>query len=289
MRRRTLLLVTLSFATVSIASASHAAPCGRPDLIDTVPPDGAAAVPLNAKLFARYATIAEYLNEDIVFTPDGEAPITVKGVFDSTEGLLSIEPPVALSSGARYKISWPRLRGISTASLGRGAEVEFTAGAGTDDEPPSFVGIDSVDWDVTRDQDDCTDRLEQRYVFDLRLGPASDDGGRDSLLLVVFQTKGPGLTAPKPVSVSRLPASGTPLVFKQTVARGAGEVCFAALVRDLTGKTSASAARETCTETVEPPFFEGCSMRGHGSPSPWWLLGLATLAARCVRRRRWHD
>ncbi|HMR78400.1 MAG TPA: Ig-like domain-containing protein, partial [Polyangiaceae bacterium] len=197
MRRRALLALSSALLATELCSApAVAAPCGRPDLLDAVPPDGAENVPTNARLFARYASIAEYLGEDILFTPDGEAPISVKGSFDATEGMLSVDPPEALVSGKSYSVSWPRLRGFGTANLGRGKDVNFRVGDGSDEAPPVFAGVRAVDWDVTRDQDDCTDRLERRYVFDIELEPASDDGGRDSLMLVVFQTRGPGLSAP---------------------------------------------------------------------------------------------
>ncbi len=274
-------------AAVLLPAPAGAAPCGRPDLLDAVPPDGAEGVPTNARLFARYATIAEYVNEDITFTPEGEAPLTVKGNFDSTEGLLSVDPPDALISGKSYTVSWPRLRGFGTANLGRGKDVTFRVGSNSDETPPDFAGVRAVDWDVTRDQDDCTDRLEKRYVFDLELGPASDDGGRDSLMLVVFQTRGPGLAAPKPVSVRRLPTAGNSVYIKQTINNGAGDVCFAAIVRDLTGKASASGATEVCTETVEPPFFEGCMVRAPVEKSHHaWLAWLMALALAWARRAR---
>jgi MYXO-CTERM domain-containing protein len=287
-RRRA--LFALSFAAllaVELSSApAAAAPCGRPDLLDTAPPDGAQNVPTNARLFARYTSIAEYLGEDIVFTPEGETPITVKGDFDATEGLLSVEPPQALLPGKSYAVSWPRLRGFGTANLGRGKDISFVVGTASDEAPPTFAGVRTVDWDVTRDQDDCTDRLERRYVFDIGLEPASDDGGRESLMLVVFQTRGPGLAAPKPVSVRRLPAEGQSVTVKQTIDDGAGEVCFAAIVRDLTGKASASGAREICTETVEPPFFEGCSAGAGDRPAHSGAFAWAALLALLWARRR---
>ncbi len=287
MRRRALLALSSALLATELCSApAVAAPCGRPDLLDAVPPDGAENVPTNARLFARYTSIAEYLGEDILFTPDGEAPISVKGNFDATEGMLSVDPPEALVSGKSYSVSWPRLRGFGTANLGRGKDVSFRVGAGSDEAPPMFAGVRAVDWDVTRDQDDCTDRLERRYVFDIELEPASDDGGRDSLMLVVFQTRGPGLSAPKPVSVRRLPAEGQPVTVRQTIDDGAGEVCFAAIVRDLTGKASASGAREVCIETVEPPFFEGCAVRAPTRQSSSGAFAWTALLALLWARRR---
>jgi MYXO-CTERM domain-containing protein len=74
---------------------------------------------------------------------------------------------------------------------------------------------------------------------------------------------------------------------RQTISDGAGPICFAAIVRDLTGKASASGATEVCTETVEPPFFEGCALHAPARPprTPW-LVWTIVLASAWARRRR---
>ena len=63
---------------VAVAAGALAAPtaaraqCGKPDLVDMVPPDGATGVPRNATLGAHYAQSTEYLGEDVVLVhPDG--------------------------------------------------------------------------------------------------------------------------------------------------------------------------------------------------------------------------
>ena len=277
--RWALLLVVLAWSTVAAA-----APCNRPDLLDTMPPDGADGVPLNAVLFAHYAPSAEYLDEEITLEHVGVGEQTFSGTFNANEGLVSIDPG-GLVAGDEYKITWPRLRGHSTANLGRGAEVTFTAGSSTDDAAPSFDGLTGVDWDFVREKDDCTDSVEERFTFDLDLGARSDDGGAESLTLLVFQTKGPHVSpsAPEPVLVQRMPG-GSKVRVVRALSDSIGEVCFAAIARDLTNKASASGNRETCVTTVKPPFFEGCSATGQGSTaagaSVVLLLGLGLLLRR---------
>ena len=99
----------------------------------------------------------------------------------------------------------------------------------------------------TRD-DDCTDSLEDRFTFDLSLDGATDDGGSGMLTLLVFQSKGaerhrfaaPGLT-------QRFPDQGWRVRVQRRSMSAAGNVCFAALARDSSGRVSNSADREVCT------------------------------------------
>lgn len=255
------------------------AACNRPDIEFAVPPDGAEAVPPNAKLSARYKSNAEYLGEDITLAENGGEPVALTGEWSSTETLLSVAP--GLKPGSSYDLEWPRLRGVNSGSLGKGLDVAFQVGTTLDEAPPVFSGLAGVDWDVDRERDDCTDSLEERYLFDFELGEASDDGGRESLVVLLFQTKGPRVkgSEPEPVSVQRMPREGKTLRLSRTLGDGEGDVCFAAVARDLTGKVSASGAEEVCVETVAPPFFDGCSVRHAPASRGTWLLGLAILAA----------
>lgn len=274
--------ITLALSALLFQERAEAA-CNRPDIEFAVPPDGAESVPPNAKLFARYRSNAEYTGEDIVLTEGSGEPVVSSGDWSSTETLLSVAPD--LKPGASYQVEWPRLRGVNSASLGRGKTVAFEVGATPDDAAPVFSGLSAVDWDVDRERDDCTDNLEERYVFDFELGEASDDGGRESLMVLLFQTKGPRVkgSAPEPVSVQRMPA-GSRLRLTRTLADGEGDVCFAAVARDLTGKVSASGAEEVCVETVAPPFFEGCSAAR--APARGGLGALASLVLFALFLRR---
>ena len=280
-----LLLATAGALFVSMAA--QAAPCGKPDLLDALPPDGADGVPTDATPSAIYAHTADYLGEDVPLEDSTGTQVPAKVSFDSAEGILTLTPDAPLAAGKAYTAHWPQLRGIATASKGRGRDVTFTVGSGPDGAAPSFDGVTGVHWDVQRKRDDCTDSIEERFVFDLDLAPADDDSGRDALALVVFQTSGPGLDAPAPVDVRAMPSKNTVRVIR-TVDEATGHVCFAALVRDLTGKTLASANRTVCVDTIKPPFFYGCRVAGgrRAGGSGWLALALGAFALGWRRRAR---
>lgn len=264
--------------------------CTAPDLIETMPADKATGVPTNASLFARYQANAQYQQEPVTLDQidsAGTTTQTVPATFDETEGLLQITPPAPLTPGDSYVVHWPALRGIDTATLGAGLDAHFTAGATDDVLSPTFEGIASVSWDVSRETDSCTSNIEERYVFDLGLGAASDDGGRDSLTLVVFQTSGPGVdsSAPAPVLVRRVPPEGEHVSITSTIL--VGHVCFAAIVKDLTMKVSTSGA-PVCVDTVAPPFFYSCGVSPErpGAPRPDGPALCAALALGLTLARR---
>jgi len=282
---RALKKALLAAACVLLLPApARAAQCNRPDVIDTLPPNEAVDVPIDAKLSARYVTAAEYLGEAVTLEHVGMDERSVNVEFDLAEGILSFRPEVPLVPGDEYVVRWPGLRGLSTASIGRGKDVRFTAGTGPDLEQPSFEGLIGIDWSMDRGHDECSDTLEERYVFELDLGSASDDGGRDSLALRVFQTRGPHLdeNSREPVLVSRIPNEGQKVRVARTTDKATGPVCFAASTHDLTDKLSAGAEKEVCVETVKPPFFEGCSTTlgqraQHAGVNAVFALALALL------------
>lgn len=276
------------FVSAWSATAS-AATCGRPDLIETFPSADATGVPPNARLFARYASTAEYLNEPISLEHVAVGPEEATSTFDANEGLLSVVPKMPLVAGDKYKISWPALRGLTTAALGTSAEVTFESGSLEDTEAPRFDGARGLAWDIERYDDDCTDAPEDRYRFDVSIGDATDDGPRDMLALVVFQTSGPQSSgSPEPVFVGHLPERGKVAEVRRPIESAIGRICFAALVRDSLGRTSNSADHEVCVTTVRPPFFYGCALaRGRGSSSVVMGVVMAvSLAWRSRRRRR---
>jgi hypothetical protein len=188
------------------------------------------------------------------------------------------------------------LRGLTTAGLGKGADVTFIAGSTTDVDPPLFGGVRALSWDALRVNDDCTDTLEDRFVFDLSLDHATDDGGKGMLALLVFQSKGGSAsTSPTPVLVQRFPDSNSPVRVLRSIDSAVGNVCFAALARDGTGRISNSADHEVCVTTVRPPFFYGCVVSGgrganarrQGGTSDGWIvfLAFAEVARRRARQR----
>ena len=172
--------------------------------------------------------------------------------------------------------------------------MSFTVSGVIDSAPPTFDGLSSVEWDVTRERDECTDSLEDRFAFDLGLGKANDDGGRSSLALVVYQTRGPRISEHDPpvqVQIAPIPAKGHPVRVTRSVDDATGLVCFAAMTRDLTGAASGGADQDVCTTTVPPPFFYGCAVARASSkgspPARSTVAVLATsLVVRWIRRRR---
>jgi len=271
----------------AIVAPAHAAPCGVPDLADMVPPDGATGVPLNATLGAHYMASADYLGEDVVLVHPGGREQVLEARFDPTEVLLSVTPTEPLVAGGAYVVRWPSLRGLNASTPGYGDEAHFTAGTADDVASPTFAGVTGVQWDLEREQNDCTDELEERYVFDIALGDAADDGGRDGLTLLLFQTSGSGaMGMTVPVSTRAIPAAGATAQVKLPTRDSVGHVCFAALVRDTTNRVSQSGATEACVDTVAPPFFRGCSVGGSpsGATSVLGILALLALVARPRKR-----
>jgi hypothetical protein len=276
--------------------------CTSPDLIETMPPDNAVNVPINAGLSARYASIANYNGEPVQLdhVPVGgptdaqtfDAHSATMPTFDATSGILQIVPPAPLTAGDSYVVHWPALRGLDTANVGQASDLHFRVGAEQDTLPPTFQGMTSVAWDVSRNKDPCTSSIDERYVFDLGLGKAADDGGRDSLTLIVFQTAGPDVEAgvAKQVRVQRIPPAGQNVSVTSAVSSAVGHVCFAAIVRDLTGRVSTGGS-PVCVETVGPPFFYSCAVaparQARGLELAALFIAAVALARRAKRRAAW--
>ena len=106
--RSALAAATLALGAVAAAPAARADSCGKPDLVDMVPPDGATGVPLNARLGAHYAAAAEYLGEDVVLVhPDGSEQL-LDATWDATEQLLQVTPTAPLDRTACTRSAGPR-------------------------------------------------------------------------------------------------------------------------------------------------------------------------------------
>jgi hypothetical protein len=272
---------------VAAAAPAARAQCGKPDLVDMVPPDEATGVPRNAKLGAHYATSAEYLGEDVVLVhPDGSEQL-LDATWDPTEQLLSVVPSSsALTANSTYEIRWPVLRGLNAAAPGLGGTARFTTGAGFDAAPPTFAGVAGLSWDWERKVSECVDETVERFVFDVDLGVAADDGGASGLTLMLFQTKGPRvLGMPVPIPARAWPQSGTRAEVRLTREEGVGEVCFAGLVRDTLGQVSEGGDVQACVHTTDPPFFNGCSVAAARGARDGALASLLTLAVLLLRRR----
>jgi hypothetical protein len=281
----------VALAAGPLAADARAAQCGKPDLVDMVPPDLAKSVPQNAMLGAHYTAAAEYAGEEVLFVhPDGSVDHLTRTsdppvLWDGTEQLLSVRPNVLLGAGQDYEIRWPALRALNAAAPGLSGNARFTTSLTSDTEAPSFPGVVGLSWDLERVQNDCFDELVERFVFDIDLGPATDDGGTDGLTLLLFQTAGPQITADGiPFPGRAWPGTHTEVRLAKEDA--VGEICFAAIVRDTTGQISQSGDVEACVHTTDPPFFRGCSVAGPGGGGGGTVLSLALAAAlACLLRR----
>ncbi len=279
-------VVAATVAACLLSAPARAQTCGAPDLLSAVPPDGATLVPTGAPVQAFYAAAAIYQSEPVLLDlPDGSEQALV-GEFAAAEGRLTLTPPDPILPLAVYTVHWPELRGTTSGGKGLGKKVTFTTGAGPDVAPPSFAGATALAWDWVRENDDCTDKMEDRLAFDVSLAEASDDGGRDSLTLVLSQTQGPLLaTGPRQIYIGSMPSAGKPAHASLAVDSAVGRICFAALVRDLTDKISGGGDREACAQTTRPPFFNGCAFAPAGRGGTGLLLGALGLLLVCRRRR----
>jgi hypothetical protein len=264
---------------LSWSLAASAAPCGRPDVDFTLPPNDATAVPPNAILSAHYGSPALYDDEQVELVDGNGDEVAVQLMWDEADSMLRATPLQPLAPGF-HELSWPGLRGLSGAGVGRGRSTSFFVQPEPDAAPPFFQGLTGIDWDLSRDRDPCLDRLEDRFVFELKLGETLDDAATELLAVQVFETRDPGHEDAEPARVAlRAMPSGGNLEVRRP-AKKAGKTCFAAIVQDLLGNVSGGGEREVCVETQKPPFFEGCSVAFcAGSPAAhsgcWLALALA--------------
>lgn len=275
-----------SFMLLWPTARAHAAPCGRPDVDLTFPPDGAEGVPDNARLSAHYAAPALYTDEGVTLTDSAGSRLPVTVSYDAATSLLRAVPVEPLARGP-HRLEWPGLRSVGSGGLGRGSSVSFSVSGRADGEPPSFSGLSGISWDLARDRDPCLNRLQDRFVFRLKVGVGADDSGAELLALSVFQTRdplSPEQTEPALVALRAWPKNGE--LELQRGASQAGDSCFAAVARDLLGNVSGGGEREVCITTKMPPFFEGCAVapgrtnaESDGGANRSWLalLGLSLL------------
>jgi MYXO-CTERM domain-containing protein len=282
--------LTVAVAGLAAAPVARAATCGKPDLEDMVPPDGATLVPRNATLAAHYAASAEYLKEKVALVRPDDSEVVLTAMWEPTEQRLWATPPEPLDAGTTYKIVWPPLRGLSAAAPGIGGTATFTTGSAFDTEPPAFVGVVGLSWDLERRQDGCIDEVVERFVFDVDLGAVSDDGGTDELTLMLFQSSGPNVNGmPRPIPARAWPKDGMRARIKLATWDAVGDICFVGIARDTTGQISNSNDVKVCVKTTAPPFFRGCSVSGSGAGPARWNGTLASLAlaiAALLYRRR---
>lgn len=294
MRRRELRLsrarVALAAAGVvvalAVAPSVRAQACAPANLRFALPSNGAVGVPLDATLRAYYAIGARYAAESVIVT-SGTRSESFVGDFDRSTGVLSVTPTTVLEPRITYTVTWPAL--VSSGAPGRGAIVSFTTGEALDGSPPAIDEIARLDWDVIAIDDVCIGTSIERYVFDVALAGARDDGGADTLEASVYLTRGPLLAATLPPRlVATEPPGEAAHAVRVTLPRedSLGQVCFSALVRDLRGRTSA-ATPERCVVTERPPFFRSCDVTAAGiAASSRSVLGTLLLAVVALRVRR---
>jgi hypothetical protein len=272
----------------SWATSARAAPCGRPDVDATFPPDDAAGVPPNAQLVAHYGSPAIYANEPVSLLDPSGSEVGATVTYDDADSMLRVAPDQALAEG-RHVLDWPGLRGVNGGS-GRGRKIAFTVQSALDATPPVFAGLSGIEWDLSRERDPCLDRLDDRFVFRLQVGPASDDSGAGLLSLLAFQTVdpvSPEQTEPTRLGVYPWPSGGVLEVRRP--ATESGKTCFAAVAQDLVGNVSGGGEREVCVKTKKPPFFEGCVVATvPGGPAPQRVpsVGLLLVGLALLRRGR---
>jgi hypothetical protein len=262
------LLIGLSLAP----RGAIAAPCGRPDVDATYPPNGSVEVPPNATLSAHYGAPADYVDEVVTLTgPAGAVPVDI--FFDQAESMLRAQPPTELDQGS-YIVTWPGLRGTAT-NRGLGLTAEFTVGSTRDVEAPRFSGLGGIEWDLSREEDECTETHEDRFWFELDLGSVSDDRASSFLSVIVFETRGPS-SGSDPEQIAVLPMPKDRSVRVERPAAGGEKVCFG---------VSGGGDEEVCVETTELPWFDGCSLGARRSHGGVFALALVLLGFVGVLRR----
>lgn len=277
---------------VSWSGLTAAAPCGRPDVDVTFPPNDAAGVPINAAFAAHYAAPAAYANEPVDMTDAAGNAVALTTSFDEIDSMLRATPDQLLSAGT-YDIVWPGLRGVNGgAGVGRGSTTSLSVTGTTDVAAPIFAGLTDIKWDLARERDPCLDRLDDRFVFQLAVGHGSDDAPVEFLALQVFETKdpiSPDDTAPGQVGLRAWPKDG--MIEVKRPATQAGQTCFAAIALDLRGLVSGGGEREVCVKTKKPPFFDGCAIAAPGParPTPIAAWAVALVGLGLLRRGRSAD
>ena len=290
---------------------SARAACGRPDVVDTLPPDGQALVPTNTRLSASYELGATHMGEAVMVTATPGSRHQLSASYSSALRSLLVTLPSCgegaapecapnpdfpggqLKPNTEYTVEWPGLSADAGARVGRGATVTFTSGPGPDASSPGFDGAREVRWGFEREYDSCSDTESERYVFDVRVNPPTYTGGEELLVMHVFQTVGRllqkdenGNAIPEEVHRGRYQGSDW-IRITQPIATGFGRVCFSAFAEAPNGLISQGSETEACTRTEHPPFFEGCSFGGRNTRSstwPSWLLAVGgALFARARR------
>ena len=185
---------------------------------------------------------------------------------------------------------WPALRGLNAAAPGVGDDARFTTGAAFDVAPPTFAGLVGLSWDFERMNDECVDELVERFVFDIDLGAAQDDGGTNGLTLMLFQTSGPNVMGmPQPIPARAWPngredarRSGWPPAMRWATS-ASRESCATAPVSSRRAATSRSACTRPSRRSSAAAAWPA---RAAATAGRWRALALAALLLRRRTRTR---
>ena len=187
------------------------AQCGKPDLVDMVPPDGATGVPPNATLAAHYASVDRISGRGGGAGPSGRQPTAVAGdvgrhraaaVGDADVGA-DRRTASTRSAGRRCAGSTPPRPGWVARRASR-PERRSTPRRPRSRAWPACRGTSSArttSASTSSSNASCSTSSS---------APRSDDGGTSGLTLMLFQTKGPQVMGmPTPIPARAWPQSGT--------------------------------------------------------------------------------
>jgi hypothetical protein len=279
-------LSALVLLGLALDPGSAHAQCAPPDLLVSLPADGATGLPTEPLFFrARYAPTAVYRGEPVTLERVGGAPQELGAFFEGTESTLGASPEEPLTPSTSYLLRWPPLADADETVLGEGREIAFTTGPGSTVGAPAFGGIESVAWDAEKARDDCVGSSIERYVFELHVGEHVDESGPGTVEALVFLSESPARDpseGPELVGLASLPAPGDTIEVRLPRDESIGRVCFSAVARDVTGFFSTPAG-ESCVQTEHPPFFGGCAAGGPGAAAFGIPIVLALVS---ISRRR---
>src|SRR5690606_35941850 len=249
MRRRIACLgwVGSALLTSSTLTGVADAACGRADLEDAIPPDGAEGVPTNTPLSATYELGAIHQGEPVLVTRAGEPTQSLPAVYRSAVRTLTVQGVETLAPNSLYTVEWPGLSNDDSARPGNGAAVSFSVGGGPDNSRPEFDGIRELRWAFERKHDSCSATESERSLFELRLPEPRYSGGAELLNVLAFQTRGPNLGTDTAEQVySRRYTGSNWITVKRPIAHGVGRVCFSAMFQAPNGMISGGAERSAC-------------------------------------------
>ncbi len=260
-------------------------PAPTPGPIEVTPASGAGGVTRDARVALRY-------------TPDFFAgfvgdPSSLISVWNDD----SLEPVVgrSLLAGDTLFFLPDRLLDANTTYVGRASggiadlEFDFRTGTSLDLSPPEVGAIESISSQAV---DPGCGLPDGGFRVDVAMQRALEDGPAGSLEYLLYQTRGPGLTAP----VLRTRRRGVitsdlfTMAFVLPRSDAVEPICVVVQVIDGVGNRDDS-MQARCFDPVEGNFFEpACAVSTPGLPSsrsaPWVVFALFAAVSFVRGRRR---